>query len=91
MHRKTMFLLAVILFMIVCVVAGQFTPSGSKDGKDPRFVFAEKYRPQQSDYKYGFVDTNPARRVGAFSTTAPLKIWEIASAMILTKDFLNLK
>jgi hypothetical protein len=26
-----------------------------------------------------------------FSTTAPLKIWEIASAMILTKDFLNLK
>ena len=47
MHRKTMFLLAVILFMIVCVVAGQFTPSGSKDGKDPRFVFAEKYRPQQ--------------------------------------------
>ena len=66
MHRKTMFLLAVILFMIVCVVAGQFTPSGSKEGKDPRFVFAEKYRPQQSDYKYGFVDTNPARRVGAF-------------------------
>jgi len=32
-------------------------------------VFSEKYRVQQSDYKYGLVDTNPARRVGAFFDT----------------------
>jgi hypothetical protein len=30
---------------------------------------AEKYRPRQSDYRYGFVDTNPVRRTGQFFDT----------------------
>ena len=30
---------------------------------------AEKYRPPQSDYKYGFIDTNPVRRTGQFFDT----------------------
>ena len=30
---------------------------------------AEKYRPAQSAYRYGFVDTNPARRTGQFFDT----------------------
>jgi hypothetical protein len=29
----------------------------------------EKYRPRQSDYRYGFVDTNPVRRTGQFFDT----------------------
>lgn len=29
----------------------------------------EKYRPEQSDYRYGFVDTNPVRRTGQFFDT----------------------
>lgn len=62
MQRRTVFLLAVLLLMIVCFMSGQT----SSDGKDPRFVFSEKYRPPNADYKYSFVDTNPARRVSAF-------------------------
>jgi hypothetical protein len=30
---------------------------------------AEKYRMRQSDYRYGFVDTNPMRRTGQFFDT----------------------
>ena len=30
---------------------------------------AEKYRPGGSDYRYGFVDTNPMRRTGQFFDT----------------------
>ena len=30
---------------------------------------SEKYRPLQSDYKYGFIDTNPVRRTGQFFDT----------------------
>jgi hypothetical protein len=30
---------------------------------------SEKYRPRQSDYRYGFVDTNPVRRTGQFFDT----------------------
>jgi hypothetical protein len=29
----------------------------------------EKYRPEQSAYRYGFVDTNPMRRTGQFFDT----------------------
>jgi hypothetical protein len=31
--------------------------------------FAEKYRSVDTDYKYGFVDTNPTRRTGQFFDT----------------------
>ena len=30
---------------------------------------SEKYRPEQSDYRYGFVDTNAVRRTGQFFDT----------------------
>ena len=30
---------------------------------------AEKYRPEQSAYRYGFIDTNPVRRTGQFFDT----------------------
>jgi hypothetical protein len=30
---------------------------------------AEKYRARQSDYRYGFIDTNPMRRTGQFFDT----------------------
>jgi hypothetical protein len=33
------------------------------------FTGREKYRPRQSDYRYGFVDTNPMRRTGQFFDT----------------------
>jgi len=33
------------------------------------FTGSEKYRPRQSDYRYGFVDTNPVRRTGQFFDT----------------------
>lgn len=62
MHRKTVFIIAVVLLMLVYFISGRM----STDGKDPRFVFTEKYRPQQTDYKYGIVDTNPARRLASF-------------------------
>ncbi len=65
MERRTMFLLAIAVLLIVYFVSCQ----SSIPGNDPRFVFSEKYRVQQSDYKYGLVDTNPARRVGAFFDT----------------------
>lgn len=29
----------------------------------------EKYRPRQADYRYGLVDTNPARRTSQFFDT----------------------
>jgi hypothetical protein len=29
----------------------------------------EMYRPEQSDYRYGFVDTNPVRRTSQFFDT----------------------
>jgi hypothetical protein len=33
------------------------------------FTGSEKYRPEQSAYRYGFVDTNPMRRTGQFFDT----------------------
>ena len=33
------------------------------------FQMSEKYRPVGADYRYGFVDTNPDRRVGQFFDT----------------------
>jgi len=62
MQRMTVFLIVAILLVIVYFVSGQM----SNGGTDPRFVFSEKYRPPNADYKYSFVDTNPARRVSAF-------------------------
>ena len=62
MHRKTMFFIAIAIVMFVCAMGSIDIKFGgplfSTNGKDPRFVFAEKYRPPNSDYKYGFVDTN---------------------------------
>ena len=70
MHRKTIFFIAIVLILIVIACGSIDLKFGGSwkggDGKDARFVFAEKYRPPNADYKYGFVDTNPARRVGAF-------------------------
>jgi len=62
MQRMTVFLIVAILLVIVYFVSGQM----SNEGTDPRFVFSEKYRPPNADYKYSFVDTNPAGRVSAF-------------------------
>jgi len=70
MQRKTMFFIAIAIVMFVCAMGSIDIKFGgplfSTNGKDARFVFSEKYRPPNADYKYGFVDTNPARRVGAF-------------------------
>ena len=30
---------------------------------------AERYRPANADYRYGFIDTNPMRRTGQFFDT----------------------
>jgi hypothetical protein len=30
---------------------------------------AERYRPANADYRYGFIDTNPVRRTGQFFDT----------------------
>lgn len=62
MQRGTMILVAIALLAIVYYISCQ----SSIAGNDPRFVFSEKYRPPQADYKYGLVDTNPVRRVGQF-------------------------
>lgn len=62
MQRRTLLLLVLILLVAIYFVADWF----STEGKDPRFVFSEKYRPPNAEYKYGFVDTNPVRRVSAF-------------------------
>ena len=48
---------------------------------------AEKYRPAGADYRYDFVDTNPARRTSNFLITAPLKTWKIVREIILTRVF----
>lgn len=70
MHRKTIFFVVIVLILIVIACGSIDIKFGSSwnsgNGKDPRFVFTEKYRPPNADYKYSFVDTNPARRVGAF-------------------------
>ena len=62
MQRGTMILVAIALLAIVYYISCQ----SSIAGNDPRFVFSEKYRPPQADYKYGLVDTNLVRRVGQF-------------------------
>ncbi len=64
MQRVTMLLMALALLVVIYVAMGMF----SKE-RDPRFLFTEKYRPEQSAYKYSLVDTNPSRRVGAFFDT----------------------
>jgi hypothetical protein len=62
MQRLTLLLIAIVLFVAIYFARDWF----STEGKDPRFVFSEKYRPPNADYKYNFVDTNPVRRVSAF-------------------------
>jgi hypothetical protein len=42
----------IIIFAVLAVLAMRY--------------FREPYRPQGSDYRYGFVDTNPTRRTSQF-------------------------
>lgn len=62
MQRLTLLLIAIVLVVAIYFAGDWF----STEGKDPRFVFSEKYQPPGADYKYGFVDTNPARRTSGF-------------------------
>jgi len=48
----------VVTFIAIAIIIGML---GAR--------LSEKYRPQQADYRYGFVDTNPARRTSQFFDT----------------------
>jgi hypothetical protein len=61
MQYKTVFIIVVLLMIIYLI-----SSFASDEGNDPRFVFSEKYRPPNAEYRYSFVDTNPMRRVGSF-------------------------
>jgi len=51
--KKTMIVLSVVAAIIMYILIRN----------------REKYRPDQSDYRYGFVDTNPVRRTSQFFDT----------------------
>lgn len=53
-------LLAIVVAIVVVVVV---VYTKSKKAKK------ESYRPSGADYRYGFVDTNPMRRIGQFFDT----------------------
>jgi hypothetical protein len=69
MYIITMQRIIMIIVVLALVALAYFMFGFPGKERDPRFVFSEKYRPEQSAYKYGLVDTNPARRVGAFFDT----------------------
>jgi len=48
--KRTLIVLAIVAAIVVYLVVKN----------------KEKYRPEQSDYRYGFVDTNPTRRIAGF-------------------------
>jgi hypothetical protein len=53
--QKGSWVAVTVILVIVAIIIG--------------FQMSEKYRPAGADYRYGFVDTNPARRVGQFFDT----------------------
>lgn len=53
--QKGSWVAVAVILVIVAIIIG--------------FQMSEKYRPVGADYRYGFVDTNPDRRVGQFFDT----------------------
>ena len=65
-----------ILLVFVIIIIFIFFPSRKDRRIKKQF---ELYHPAETEYRYGFIDTNPARRILLFLMGAPLKMWGIAS------------